>query len=104
MYRVGQMLSRIVDRLKGRKYLPDPMDASPDAIARQRRQAHFPLPEDKDDRKREQNRRDLVIQKYVQKHGHTKVEFGVTYGPFYTEGLALRALEEDRERNPGFYR
>lgn len=80
------------------------MEASPDALARQRRQVQFPLPEDKDERRREQNRRDLVVQKYVQKHGHYKVEFGVQYGPFYTEGLALKALEEDRLKNPSFYR
>jgi hypothetical protein len=45
----------------------------------------------------------MVIQRYVMRHGHTKVEFGVKYGPFYTEGLALKALEDDRAKNPGLY-
>lgn len=101
---MGQMLRNFVDRLRRRNYLPPTMEVSPDAIARQRRQVQFPLPEDKDERWREQNRRDLVVQKYVQKHGHTLDQFGVTYGPFYTEGLALKALQDDRERNPSFYR
>jgi hypothetical protein len=79
------------------------MDLSLDAVARQRRVNGFPLPEDKTARFVEQQRRDMVIQRYVMRHGHTKVEFGVKYGPFYTEGLALKALEDDRAKNPGLY-
>lgn len=98
------MLSKLVEAIRGRRYVPDPMDLSPDHLARERRVNQFPLPEDKDQRFKEEQRRALVIQRYVKRHGATRQEFGVQYGPFYTEGLALKALQEDKARNTGLYR
>lgn len=55
------------------------------------------------ERKIEQNRRQVVIQQFMAHSGEYRHMWGVRYGPYYTHGVAYRALELDREKNPGLY-
>lgn len=65
----------------------------------------FPIhhPKGSFERKVEENRRQVLIQRHVKRTGDVRTEWGIHYGPFYTHGKALEALRVDKRAHPWLY-